>query len=215
MKTENSFLISYITLRKSLGFLGLLLPVVLILGSLLFDHCCLLQPSISHYYYTVMGNYFVGTLCAFALFLFSYKGNASIDNIMGNIAGLSALLVAFFPTDCDPSSACEFVFFPTRISVNLIHYIAASVLFGCFAFFSLFLFTKTHKDKKMSKQKVKRNRVYVFCGITIVFSMLMIIVFTIFPCSYDKISTLIFESLALFAFGLSWITKAETIFKDK
>jgi hypothetical protein len=71
---NNGFVISYLNLRKAVGVLGIALPVVLISIYPLLNKGCRLPPSISHYFYTNMGSYFTGTLCAVAMFLFSYKG---------------------------------------------------------------------------------------------------------------------------------------------
>ena len=79
--TQNSryFVISYMTLRKSVGCLGIALPFVLAFG-LMFDRYLALErwqwfvePSISAYYHTDMRNIFVGILCAIGVFLFSYR----------------------------------------------------------------------------------------------------------------------------------------------
>ena len=66
---HRSFVISYILLRRSIGVLGIALPMVLLIGFSIAHPDCILPPSISHYYYTMMGTYFTGTLCAVGLFL--------------------------------------------------------------------------------------------------------------------------------------------------
>jgi len=218
---DRSFLISYISLQRSLGILGMSLPIVLIIGSLIFNCCQQFQPSISHYYYTVMGNYFVGTLCAFGLFLLMYKGYDRIDNIIGNIAGLCAILVAFFPTKCYASSQCEFFIFQDRVPVDLIHYIAATILFCCFAIFSLCLFTKSNAKVEAHSAKEKRNIIYRVCGYIILICIIFIASYQLIICESLRKQlecyrpTLIFESFALIAFGLSWLVKGNTIYRDK
>jgi hypothetical protein len=75
---NDHLLISYLTLRKTIGWLGLLLPVVLFFGNYIIsfvteyeNSCNPFKSSISHYYYTRMGEIFTGTLCAVSLFLFT------------------------------------------------------------------------------------------------------------------------------------------------
>jgi len=64
---------SYLALRKAVGWIGMLLPFVLMCGvSLIFKSDIKLQ-NISMYYYTGMRDVFVGALCAIGLFLFFYK----------------------------------------------------------------------------------------------------------------------------------------------
>lgn len=103
MKSESvdPQLISYLTLRKAVGILGIIFPIVLIVGSVICCGCSEVQSSISAYYHTGMRNLFVGLLCAIGLFLFAYRGYDSADAITGNIACLFALGVAFFPTSFD------------------------------------------------------------------------------------------------------------------
>ena len=67
LEANNYLVISYLSLRKAIGFIGLLLPVVLALGNLLLGSAGL-ETSISRYYYTNMGNVFVGSLCAIGTF---------------------------------------------------------------------------------------------------------------------------------------------------
>lgn len=99
-------IISYLTLRRAVGIIGVSLPIVLLAGSVIIFNCSEVQGSISKYYHTVMRNVFVGALCAVALFLWAYKGykrdekdNKYLvpDNSAGNFAALFALGVAFFP----------------------------------------------------------------------------------------------------------------------
>ena len=78
---ERSLIISYMTLRQAIGWLGILLPFALLIGNYLISlvtdfetGCNPFKMSISDYYYTRMGEVFVGTLCAVALFLFCYNG---------------------------------------------------------------------------------------------------------------------------------------------
>jgi hypothetical protein len=212
------FVISYLNLRIGLGFVGLFLPIVLVVGAFSFDACKQLQPSISHYYYTIMGNYFVGSLCAVAMFLFFYKGYEKKDSIVANIAAIAALGVAFFPTNCDVNSLCEFVTNNRSISVNTIHYISAAILFGSFAYFSLVLFTKTDPTIKMCANKKIRNNIYKTCGIIIIICIVLIAAYNFIDSLENSIGkfkpTLVLESIALFAFGTSWIAKGEMFLKD-
>ena len=46
---ENTHVISYLTLRKLLGGLGCLLPIILVVGAAISPDTEAFQPSISHY----------------------------------------------------------------------------------------------------------------------------------------------------------------------
>ncbi|MDZ7633560.1 MAG: hypothetical protein U5L72_03595 [Bacteroidales bacterium] len=96
--TDHSALIhSYLSLRKSVGWIGILLPFVLVFGHIcyLFGGDRLLN-NLSVYYHTGMRDFFVGAICAIALFLFFYRGYDRWDNISANVAGFFALGIAFF-----------------------------------------------------------------------------------------------------------------------
>src|SRR5664279_5088914 len=92
--------VSYPGLRRSGGYLGIALPFVLVLGRFVLRQCPALQDSISAYYHTDLRNILVGDLCAIAVFLIACKGYTTADAILGDLAGLCAVGVAFFPTNC-------------------------------------------------------------------------------------------------------------------
>jgi len=105
-QNNNGFLISYMTLRQSIGWLGILLAPGLLTGNYLLSlftdfeaGCNPFKSSISLYYYSGMGEIFSGTLFAVALFLFCYRGYEKIDSVLCNIAGAFAVGVALFPTN--------------------------------------------------------------------------------------------------------------------
>jgi hypothetical protein len=64
---RNELVISYLCLRQVVGWIGTLLPIVLLVGGALSSQA---RPdSMSGYYYTDMRNVFVGALCALGAFL--------------------------------------------------------------------------------------------------------------------------------------------------
>ena len=220
---NQSLIISYLTLRKAVGILGIMLPFLLMTGFKIVNPDCSFPPSISHFYYTDMGNLFVGTLCAVALFLFCYNGHDKADLVAAKLAAVFAILTAMFPTNFDaftPATECSRIRNedPNVVS-NLIHYVSAALLFSTFAFFSLVQFTKTNKRGTVGEQKQKRNTVYRICGWIIVLSITSIALIGFVDDWYEKLEkfkpTFVLETIALIAFGFSWLVKGETLFKDK
>ena len=59
-------------------------------------HC--VQTSISAYYYTPVRGYFVGALLSIGTCLFCLKGNTRRDDLLLNLAGICAAVVALVPT---------------------------------------------------------------------------------------------------------------------
>lgn len=207
---DRLYVISYFTLRKAVGILGIALPIVLVFGNILATGEWKILNSISSYYHTIMRNGFVGILCGVALFMFSYRGHKYIDNLSGDLACIFALGIAFFPNNtANPSDI-----------INIVHLISAILFFLVLIFFSLVLFTKTDPDKEMTTQKKNRNTIYYTCGFTMLGCILSIAIYMLwikgkYP-AVDSLSLVFwFETIALFAFGLSWLTKGQAILKDK
>lgn len=195
---------SYMALRRAVGWIGILLPFVLMFGlSVLFKERPVLR-TISLYYHTGMRDVFVGAICAIALFLFFYRGYDKWDNLAGNLAGFFALGVALFPTAKGGPQNWA----------GIVHLICASFFFIILAGFSIFLFTR--KGSRPTRQKRSRNRIYVICGSVMIASLVSIIVFFIFTDFVHSRSRFIFwaETIALVAFGISWLTKGGALYPD-
>jgi Mn2+/Fe2+ NRAMP family transporter len=196
---------SYLALRKAVGWIGVLLPFVLMFGVLLTNKGEIIQESVSHYYYTNMRNVFVGAICAIALFLFFYSGYNKWDDWAGNLAGLFAVGVSWFPTtDVGPTTL-----------IGKIHFICATLFFLILATFSLFLFTK--KSMNPTPRKLTRNKIYIICGIAMIACLITILIYYNFTYDDESKSCFVFwaETIALIAFGISWLIKGGTLYKDK
>jgi len=203
--------ISYVTIRKAVGYIAISFAPVLALGTVLLGNCPGMRDSVSAYYYTCMGSYFIGALCAVALFLFTYKGFDTQDQIVTNAAALFALGVVFFPTDeSTTDTLCNVLHRLPNGFFNTAHYISAGIFFVLMAYMSLFLFTKTNPGIKPTRQKLQRNVVYKVCGYVMLVAMAGI------PClkMLDKSSPFFkyhpefwMESTVLIAFGISWLVK--------
>ena len=81
---------SYLALRKAVGWIGILLPFVLMLGGRLIFREDFTLKNISLYYYTGMRNVYVGALCSIGLFLFSTRD--MISGITGQVTWQDSLL---------------------------------------------------------------------------------------------------------------------------
>lgn len=152
---EKNLVMSYHRMRRCVGYLGIGLPFALLIGDWMFHNLKIYQnpklmlmckdnytsanhsrDSISEYFYTPMGELFVGTLCAVAFFLFLYKGYDKkegefmpSDSFMTNFAGICALLVAIFPMDLEHCTVDNFRTFVSHKPVGYIHYISAVLFF--------------------------------------------------------------------------------------
>lgn len=92
---------SYRVMRLVVGFLGVALPLVFIIGEAFFLRGGVhVRGSISAYYHTSMQDVFVGGLCVIGFLLATYMAGElrTWDFWASLIAGLSVLGVVFFPT---------------------------------------------------------------------------------------------------------------------
>jgi hypothetical protein len=208
---NDSLVLSYLGLRKAVGIIGFLLPFVLAFGKMLLEGPGI-QGSISGYYYTDMRDVFVGSLCAIGVFLMSCRGYDLRDEIAGYLACAFAIGVALFPTTPYVNSTSH------DQLIGALHYSFAALFFLTLAYFSLALFTKSDPAKIPTPQKRKRNTVYRVCGYTILACILLTAVVAL-PSVKPLVERLTpvfwLESAAVVAFGVSWLTKGETILKDE
>lgn len=206
---DNSLVLSYLTLRKAIGIIGMALPFVLVIGRILLEKPGILS-SISSYYHSVMGDVFVGSLCAIGVFLLSYRGYERVDDIAGDLACLFAVGVALFPTA--PASDVSL----REALIGGVHLFFAACFFLTLAFFALILFRKTNPDKPPTHRKRQRNAVYALCGYAILACLALIILEKFFSSSISLPQPVFWlESLAIIAFGISWFVKGEAILKDE
>ncbi len=211
-------LISVKYLIRTIGVLGFLFPIALIAIAVGLQECEVIQNSISAYYHTLSRNLFVGFLSAIALCLFAYKGYSSLDNVLGTVAAVLSLGVAFFPTSVSaPFTLC----LPEVIDmgrVGVVHFVSAALLFFLLGCFSLFLFTQSKGT--MTREKKKRNTIYKVCGILIFLFIALIAIYVLilkeaFPVFSDFSPVFWLETGSLWAFSLSWLTKGDLLFKDR
>ena len=217
-KNENPVL-SYMRMRQAIGVAGIALPLGCFLAGLAFSGLGL-QDSISAYYYTNVRDVFVGILVWVGLFLLAYKGHERIDNIATSVSGIAGIGIAAFPCYVEgKSGAASGVFqIDPRLS-DILHLSFAGLFFLLLALISIFLFTLTDPTKKPTKRKGDRNKVFVASGSIIIFCLLSFLVLRfliIGPKNFDNSPwTFALETLMLLAFGVSWLTKGETILGDE
>ena len=136
--------------RQVIGYLGLALPILLLLLVRLRPSPksdCWSGTSISAYYWTGAVSLFVGLLAALSLFLLTYRGYANeyhkYDRGAAIIAGVAAAVIAMFPTN-PPSGMTVVPWWHNWVGYT--HTTAAITLFSMFAVFSLWLFRKTDPE---------------------------------------------------------------------
>lgn len=187
--------INTLRLRATIGWLGMLLPwiVVLLVGYF--------PDSISSTWYTNACTPFMIILGSASFLLISYKGYEPIDDILLTLSGIAGLGICLFPCAVPEASGKVGTFMIDESISNIIHFACAIVFFGLLSYNSIFLFTKCSAN--MTKKKKIRNIIYRVCGVGMIASFLILLL----PEFYIQIWLV--ETIALFFFGISFLTKAD------
>ena len=138
-------------------------------------------------------------LGAASMLLISYRGYTRVDDIILTLAGIAGLGICLFPC-ANPALTLVGTFMIPQAISGAIHNICAVIFFGLLSFNSIFLFTKS--DGHMTSKKKIRNIIYIVCGIGMIGSFGLLLL----PL-YCKIWLV--EAIALFFFGISFLTKAD------
>ena len=198
--------IDTIRLRAILGWLGLLLPWI-VLGLCLWFKCVpwhIVPDSISiTYYYAPTITPFMIILGAAGILLICYRGYNHFDDAINTITGIAGLGICLFPCATGTGELVG-TFQLNEMTSGWIHNSCALSFFGLLAYNSLFIFTKSSGDK--TRNKKIRNIIYIICGIGMILSLLGIIAVVVFNI---HAGTWLVETVALFFFGLSFLTKAD------
>ena len=204
-------MINTVRLRNALGILGMLLPIIVLVLSLVNGYG--FPDSISAtYYLDPCITPFMIILGAASILLIYYQGYDKQDDIVCTLAGVFALCICLFPCSNYQMYVQGFIpdivgtFQLPRVVSGWIHNISAVLFFLLLAYNSLFLFTKSSGE--MTEKKKKRNLIFKICGIGMVVSMVCIVPFSIFKVWGG---TWLVEMFALAFFGISWLTKSNSI----
>ncbi len=187
--------LSYRNMRAITGYVGLTLPVALLLAGAVDGH---LESSLSAYYYTKMGNVFTGSLCVIGVFLVAYRlAKWAWDNIATTIAGFCALGVAFF--HAAPANATL-----NQLRLADVHLTCAAALFILLGAISLFIFP----DDVPSDQRWRANW-YRALGALIWLAIALMAALSLLASSFynNEHVFIILETVCVMAFAASFILR--------
>ncbi|MFC5261638.1 hypothetical protein ACFPJ1_05890 [Kribbella qitaiheensis] len=216
-KDKIAYLRSYLLMRAVIGFIGIILPVVLLLGDIfVLKGDVLPRGSLSAYYHSGMRDFFVGSLCVTGLFLITYRVFERItDNLLSVIAGIAALGVAMFPTGRPAGNGILM----TPLQEKLGEQTVAGIHFACAAIFivSLAITSYSFGVREGNRPRIRNGqpakgspefwrRFHWSCAAIIVLALIFIVVTMLTDWLRDY-SLIIGEAVAVFAFGASWLTK--------
>ncbi len=218
METLTNFSLTKYQHRKVIGYLGLSLPILLLVSAAMFG-CHQIQASISDYYHTIARDLYIGIIVLISFFFFSYRGYKG-DQIAFKIAAISILFVAYFPTiiDYEGGENClEFMVTNRSFTVSrYIHNTSATIFFSTLTYICLFLFTNPRYSNSQFKEAKLRRLLIKTCGFIMLFSVLFIIAFFVFKLHEIEVIKklhLVFylEVTALASFSIAWLVKGRFI----
>ena len=194
-------------LRCTVGFLGMALPWIVALLSIIFGYG--FPDSISATYYIAPCiTPFMIILGASGILLFNYHGYDKVDDVLNTIAAACGFGVCLFP--CAATTALYVGTFNLPVAISdILHMVSAIGFFIILSYNSLFQFTKGSPEP--TENKKKRNIIFRVCGIGMLASFLLL------PLPIPHIVWIV-EMIALTFFGISWLTKADCfrlLFADK
>jgi hypothetical protein len=172
--------VSYHTIRRGIGILGFMFPLIFLVVGLFFGIGLL--HSISAYYHTWIRDVYVGLLCTMGFLLHLYKGYTTREDQVLNLAGVFAFLTAILPTGVSPY-----------------HGYCAILFFACIAYVCIFLASETLVEMTDPTVAARYRLTYRILGV------LMILL----PLIASLISQYVFwvEFAAVWVFSTYWLIK--------
>jgi Animal haem peroxidase len=177
-----------------------------------------LGGSISSYYNSDVGDLFVGMLFALGFLFVTYhfhpivwpaagtdrgqEVNFRLDNWLADLAGACAVLVALCPTDKNPSNMTV-----EHGTATTLHGVWGGALFAVLTVFALWRFRMT--GGRRTPEKDRRNKIYAVCGVLMLGSLVLYLAQRNIDNSLPASSGLVFETILLVAFGISWLLKSD------
>jgi len=205
------YLKSWLLIRLVVGLLGILMPVMLIVGDrLLFPGGPVPRRSLSAYYHSGMHDVFVATLCIIGVFLVTYMAlHWNPDNAITIGAGVAAICVAFFPTSIGAGGSLT----PLQQKfgqgpVAHLHFIAATAFIGLLAVMSY------RFGAREGNRGNPRHRIWHFGCAGVMAAAVAFLVGAEWAGIHDVVGLsvlLVVEVVCTLAFGASWLLKGAEI----
>jgi hypothetical protein len=202
-----SVVAAYLLLRRAIGWIGTLLPIVVIVGDSAFSSARL-PNSLSDYYYTPMRNVLIGSLCVLGVFLVLYDVGVRLDRWITNAAGVGVLGVAFLPGSPDIPHLTT-----SQEVIGNLHVFFAAIAFVALSA-AMWRFARAGSDGPDAPAPSPRAATFyrasagVMLGFVIASGAALLL-----PVSVQNttLAIYIFEALAIITFGVSWLVKGRAL----
>ncbi len=217
-KLRLHLLATYCALRFGLALLALAFPITLVVIGL--HEGVPVQHTLSDYYFAFPEDldvrafptrtWFVGILFAIGALLVLYRGYSRTEDLMLDVAGVCAFIVAVFPTVVpDYCKNCgEFPF-------TWLHTAAAVTMFLCLAFVAL-----TSSQETLSRLPPNSTRRWWYRTLYDLIALFMIGlpiagIIMAFVVDWSSSNVLIVEWMAIYAFAAYWLLKTVELCVDR
>ncbi len=238
---NDNYLISYYSLRRLIGILGILLPFLCWGVNAFVNHLNLLnnpsfvdesqtlvytagadlKSSVSDFYYSTAGPLFTGIMITVAIFLFCYVGYKKdvaedrfawlTDRLVATIAACCALGIVVFPTDSGQKITDNIHIFVSSSMIGTIHLIFSALFFLSMAMMSIINFRR-HPGKVLITNA--RGKLFLICGWGIIACLLMLALYFYIPRNSSWLwgrFVYIMEVFMLLFFGIAWLAKGRSM----
>lgn len=203
---------SFLLMRVAIGVLGVVLPLWLVFADkVAFHGHPFPRGSLSAYYYSGMRDVLVGVLSATGVFLITYKiSERNLDNLASLFAGISAGLIALFPTGRPHGSAIGLTPLQDLLgetAVEWIHFIASGLFIGLLALLSYYFGVRegARPQRPHTRSPTFWRWYHWSCTLAMVLAVVWIIV--TLSVGWPPRALLIGDWVAVWAFGASWLAK--------
>jgi len=195
-KLEDNILSTYFSLRMGIVLLSVALPLILYFSGPLLN-------SMSAYYGRggFLQAVFVGILWAVGSFLYLYKGYSTLENVLLDLAGVFAVLVAMIPCNCWPGAVGD---------SNKLHGTSAVLFFFSMAAVCVFCAKDTLALVVDQKVKDRYRHTYHTIGVLLVLSPVAAVAVSFV---FDQLVAFKFyiEAFGVFAFAAYWLVKSKEL----
>ena len=198
---------TFLLLRTAIGWIGTLLPIVVIVGDAAFSSGPL-PNSLSDYYYTPMRNILVGALCVLGVFLLLYDVSVRVDRWITNAAGIGVLGVAFLPG----SPPVPHLTTSQEVIGDLHVFFAAIAFVGLSA--TMWRFAYAVSDGPDAPPPSPRGALFYRVSACVMLGFVILSgVAILLPLSVQNAVLAIYdtEALAIVTFGISWLVKGRAL----
>jgi hypothetical protein len=207
---------SYLLMRAIIGFIGITLPIVLVVGDhLLGPNAPFLRSALSDYYFSGTRDAFVGGMFSIGVFLVTYKiFERTISNVLTLISGLAALAVGLFPTSRPDGVNVSLTPLQLRLgeeTVSRVHIISSGIFIVSLAIMSFIFGLQEGRrpQQRPTGRAMLPPRFWRWFHWTIALVILVAVTVTTWATDHHTFARarLIGEVVAVVAFGASWLAK--------